>query len=208
MNNNTLDLKPTFIKQYKKTIENFDFNIKETITYDNVFYKLYKLFSKLLSDYISLPLKDRLEFKGYTFLATTLAPPIIGLVYSVITKTEGNLKPLWFIEFKNSGNMYVLIDIVLNTLSIVVTSYIGDSLLQTTSSAIIATIEVGKKFGYPTTAISLVTNYKTIPLIIYEGTKTITNQLNNDKPDLPSLNQFILLMFGYFLLTTIISKKF
>ena len=181
MNNNTnVDYRPTFIKQYQKTIANFDFNIKETITYNDIFYKWYELFSKLLSDYVSLPLKDRLEFKGYTFSGLTLAPII---AYSL--KGTNSLKPLWLIEFKNSGNMYVFIDIAINTLSIVVTSYIGDSLLQTTSSAIIASIEVGKKFGYATTAISLVTNYRTIPLYFYETSKTLTNQLNNDKPNLP-----------------------
>jgi len=201
MNNNTnVDYRPTFIKQYLKTIENFDFNIKETITYDNIFYKWYELFSKLLSDYVSLPLKDRLEFKGYTFSGLTLAPII---AYSL--KGTNSLKPLWLIEFKNSGNMYVFIDITINTLSIVVTSYIGDSLLQTTSSAIIASIEVGKKFGYATTAISLVTNYRTIPLYFYETSKTLTNQLNNDKPNLPTLNQLIIL-FGILVVANLLNK--
>ena len=203
MNKNTsLDNRPTFIKQYLKTIENFDYKIKEPITYDNIFYKWYDLFSKLLSDYVSLPIKDRLLFKGFTLIATT-ATPIISYALS----SSDNYRPLWFVEFKNAGTMYVLIDIVLNTLSIVVTSYIGDTFLQTASSAIIATVEVGKKYGYPTTAISLVKNgYKTIPLLIHESSKTLTNQLNNDLPDIPSINQFILLLFGIIVVANLLKK--
>ena len=204
------DYKPNFIKQYQKTIANFDFNVKETITYDNVFYKWYELFSKLLSDYVKLPLKDRLGFKALTLLTTTLAPPITGLVYSIVTKTQGNLKPLWFIEFKNQGTIYVLTDIVLNTFSIILTSYIGDSFLQTTSSAIFASIEAGKKYGYATTAISLATNYRTIPLFYYETAKTLTNQLQNDTPDTPDINKFLneklVLVFGILFVFYLIKK--
>jgi hypothetical protein len=205
MNETLLDT-PIFDNIYK-TVYNFDYSIKQNVTHDGIYYKWYELFSKLMNDYIQLPFKDRLLFKGISFSLTTILPSLADTTYSLVTRSERkNLKPLWYFGFKNAGSIYVLVDVALNALSIVVTSYIGDAFLSTSGHALVALDAVSQKYGLKTTSISFVKNLDTaIPLLISETANSFTSQIYNDSPNFN--NYFLLFGIGYFLFILYQNKK-
>ncbi len=121
-----------------------------------------------------------------------------GLSKIIRVKPFDNYKPLWYINFGNSGNISVLINISANIVSIIVTSYIGDSLMHTAGFAILATMKVAQIYGYKNTVVGLVTDKNTIPLYIYQNLKLLTQQSFNDYD---SVKNYLEQFFNNILLT-------
>lgn len=168
---------------FNETINDFQNGLSYEKDSTSIFLEWYNTFDKLIQEYINKPLKDRLIFKGYTFLVTTSYPTITTLISKlpIISSFSNynNFSPLWYIDFSNKGNVNVLINISLNTMLIIVTSYIGDSFIQTAANSIIATMSVAQKYGYNKTIIGLV-NKNTIPFYLYQNSKLLITEPFND----------------------------
>lgn len=170
--------------KFNNYIEDLNSNQTNDRKITNLFYEWYSTFDSLINDYLKKPFKERLIFKGYVLIVTSIIPTITSSISKLPLISSysnyNNYLPLWYIDFNKLGNVNVLINLSLNTISIIVTSYIGDSFIQTAAHSIIATMKVTEKYGFKNTFIGLVTNKYTVPFYIYQNSKLLTYQSFND----------------------------
>ncbi len=171
------------------TIGNFDVKNIASIIVNNIQTNIYNDFIERFNQIFEKVKKSQNLSRTYVFTSLTFGPAI-----AKIFNSDVEFRPLYDMTGKGYN---IVFGIVGTVLSIIVFSEIGSSALITLGSAIKAFIDVGNKYGYSDTIISLVGFQVPIHLTVkgaHLSTANIYNDFDSAYKGIQNALDFVLLL--------------